>query len=169
MTTVVIDCKTGTIGADGQATSSFSNRSGDALKQTTHYYDDRVKVYKNNGIVFVAAGDADIINVQKNYFFRFGYLDHTVKGDYTIALIRRKGTHLHVDLHKSDESKTWWGGKKYKVSLQTTISDSAIITFGSGSNYAFAGMKMGMSVKEAIELAAKCDPYTNCNITIEEI
>lgn len=80
MTTVVIDCKTGTIGADGQTTSSFSSRNGDALKQTTHYYDDRVKVHKNNGVVFVAAGDADIISRQKNHFFSFGYLDHTEKG-----------------------------------------------------------------------------------------
>ena len=169
MTTVVIDCNTGIVGADGQTTSSFCNRLGESLSVTTHYYDNNVKVHWLGRVLFVAAGDAAIINDQKDHFMQKGYLSESIKGDYTIALVRRKGTHLHVDLHQSDEYKTWWGAKRYKVSLDTIISDNRIITFGSGGKYAYAGMKMGLSVKEAIELAAKCDAGTNCNINIEEI
>lgn len=44
------------------------------------------------------------------------------------------------------------------------VSDKSFITFGSGGNYAYAGLIAGMGVQDAVLLAAKCDPYTNDQI-----
>lgn len=169
MTTIVVDCKEGIIAADGQTTSYDCDRNGKPITHTTGYNDSKVKVRKCAFGVFAGAGNADAISNEYDHFSKHGCLRGKPSGDFTIVVARRKGSHIHVDIHSSDEYTTWYGVKKYKMSTTTQVSDRSIITFGSGGNYAYAGTKMGLSARDAIELASWCDPYTNCNITVEEI
>lgn len=164
MTTIVIDCKAGVVAADGQITSHSCNYKGEVISHTTGYKDARTKVYKTEYGVFAGAGDADAIDKEREHYNKYGYLSGKPTGEFTIALVRRKGTHLHVDIHLSDKYRNWMGKVSYKMTTRTVVCDTSYITLGSGGNYAYAGMKMGLSAQKAIELASQCDQYTNNNI-----
>lgn len=168
MTTVVIDCKTKQIAADSQTTSYNLTSNGSPITHTTTYVQN-IKVHRVDDVVFVAAGNRDAIQEELHHYKQKGYLSGNPQGEFIIALCRRKGSYLHVDIHKSDSTKTWWGKKCYKQTSETLLSDSAYITFGSGGKYAQAGMEMRLSAEQAVILASKCDPYTDDKVTMEQL
>lgn len=179
MTTIVIDCKGKVIASDMQTTSSCVS-NGDEVEHTQHYKHDTVKCYvipsdSGKNTYIAAAGDISAISDQLLCYKRNGHLDKYTDAAWSIAVVQRKGEFLHVDLHtsrKSGRKFDWWQLKyvdAYFVKTSSILSDCRVITFGSGGDYAYAGMMAGLSAEEAVKLAAKCDIYTNDIVDVVEV
>ena len=57
--------------------------------------------------------------------------------------------------------------KEYMGTSELFNDDCTLITFGSGGNYAYAGLQAGLSPEESVLLAAKCDRYTDDNVSVK--
>ncbi|UZS00884.1 proteasome [Pseudomonas phage vB_PsaM_M1] len=169
MTTIVIDFKRTQIASDSQTTSHMCDEYGGIVGHTQHYSHSTEKVTKVKGIYIAGAGDSDAIQREKRNYAANGSLTKKPSGEWTIAIVQAKGDFLHVDIHKSNVKKTWYGKKYYQVSTESYLRNHGSICFGSGGSYAYAGMMTGMCAKDAVLLAAKCDIYTDTNVQVSNI
>jgi predicted nucleic acid-binding Zn ribbon protein len=169
MTTIVIDCKRMQIAADSQTTSHMCDEYSGIVGHTQHYSRSTEKVTKVKGIYIAGAGDSDAIQREKRNYAANGSLMKKPCGEWTIAIVQAKGEFLHVDIHKSNMKKTWYGKKYYEVKTESYLRDYGSLCFGSGGSYAYAGMMTGMCAKDAVLLAAKCDIYTDTKVQVVNV
>lgn len=164
MTTVVIDFKNKKVVADKQATitkckSSFIMGTPELLDWTFDM-ESVSKVFRCGNTVVVGAGDLNEVNRQRVNWTNKRYVDKP-KADCTIAVVYNKGDGLLVDLYKA--VNTLFGYKWEKSLVQ---GNSTVITFGSGSNYAYGAFMGGLSAEESVVAASKCDKYTSCEYDV---
>lgn len=164
MTTVVINCETQEVATDSQSTGYYNDSSGREIIHTSRYLHNISKLMVHEDTVFVGAGSYKGIQREWEEYVRTGCLSIKPRGDFTIALIHRKGDHLHVDIHRCSKVKKWKFFTTFKMTTETIVSNSNYITFGSGGSYAFGALKAGADVRKAVEVASGCDPYTDCNV-----
>lgn len=165
MTTIIIDCKRKQVGSDSQATSYDISDKGEEYSQTQRYSHNTTKVHVDEDdrgkVIIAGTGNLNAIMYEVANYNSYGKFRNKPTGNWTIALVQGKGDAVHVDIHKSEEYKTFWGKKKYKVTTEHILSDTQYICLGSGSQYAYAAMMSGMCAYDAILLTAKCDIYTD--------
>lgn len=169
MTTIVIDFKRMQIAADSQTTSHMWDEYHGIVGHTQHYSHSTDKITKIKGVYIAGAGDSDAIKLEKRNYTLNGSLMKKPTGEWTIAIVQAKGDFLQVDIHKSNGKKTWYGRKYYEVSTESYLRNSCSLCFGSGGVYAYAGMITGMCAKDAVLLAAKCDPYTDTKVQVVNV
>jgi 20S proteasome alpha/beta subunit len=160
MTTIVIDFENCVIAADSRRTGTQVCQGGAGVLS----YNTVLKVHRIGDYVFTGAGSSNELERQLTMFKLNGSLDTKFKGECSIAIAHMKGDTMQVDLYESTPRRLWIG---FSVKSTVMLRRKGVMTLGSGSNYAFAGMVAGMTAEEAIVLASKCDPYTDANVTVE--
>ena len=165
MTTIVIDFQNKMIIADRQQTCTrLSGFTKTEIKEQTQYRDvDKIHTLRN-GYYATGAGDSDEIRRQIAHINCFGVIDPKVKSSCILAVVRDKGLGLSVDIYRYKKTKWTWFTGYGEFKLETIQKTNGILSFGSGSDYAFGAYMAGASPKEAVKVAAICDKYTGHEI-----
>lgn len=179
MTTVFIDFKEQTILADRQSTSTHYKPYEDLwdlakkrqLVPHSFSIESKDKIYSVEGddpCVLVGAGVSSEIERLKKFFNRHGYIDFPETEDVTMAVVRKKGKGLFVELYTGKSSKKWYRTKHY-WDVERLQGNTQVVTFGSGGDYAYGAYKAGASPVEAMRTASECDIYTSSDIDIKKL
>lgn len=130
--------------------------AGDTLAVTDEIATPCLKVFRSRGCLVGWAGDYYAGHIFLEWFDRNAKRKKRPAigdlGDFSALVLDPDGRIFTCDSHC--------------VLVQEPMDFYAI---GSGAAYAIAGMHLGLSAKEAVELAGRFDPFTGGNTTIERL
>ncbi|QHZ59843.1 peptidase HslV family [Alteromonas phage vB_AmeM_PT11-V22] len=168
MTTVIIDFKERKVLADKQTTQTFYKEVSPIrymlsdnipINEESFAIQSNDKIHRIGDVVLAGAGNrSEILRLVEHYEYK-GYIPPPKEEDVTIAVVRRKGEGLFVELYDAQKGKHFWNSPKWD--LQLIQGTDNFITFGSGGNYAYGAIKAGVPSEDAIRAASKCDKYTS--------
>ena len=163
MTTVLIDVSKGKIATDKQTT--WSSGEDSFMTQTT-----KIHPIKGKNLVFVGAGDTQILSELVEYYREHDVSPEYIKGhkDFTYALMEKfeDGT-ICVRTYTSKPYKSLFR-KRTKV-IQYGISYRGNISFGSGGSYALGAYEVSKDMVKAIKAAIRYDKGSGLGIDVYSI
>lgn len=184
MTTVIIDGKTKAIYTDTRQTQTTSGGTysflGFNLKHNKstqiHLIDDGVKChYISKEVGYITSTGCvylfnECVRLSKQHNeFTLPKL-HNGYSSTTILNVKLKDNgYLEVIKYVPKTQNGLFSSKHYWQNNWTLLSDTGIQFYGSGSDYAQGAYCAGISPKDAIIAASKCDHYTNANVQIYNI
>lgn len=178
MTTIVIDGTTQSVYTDSQATCTNTTTNAE------YYLDNTVKatyVTNEHNEVIAGSGNHDLNQTCRVMSHDVGHLvlpRYTKdQSDTTIAhVVKVSDDVLQVNIYKptvksSNWLVTFFTGKydKWKQDSLTDLGEGQVITFGSGSHYAYGSIKTQQQANKdgvvdidlVFKVTSECDTYTN--------
>lgn len=171
MTTILIDFKTKKIVADRQTTCTdlqydlFSQTYKELHGQVSYKLSNKIHKVAE-GVYLVGAGNKGEVIRQAEHYRKYGTADIKAKDNCTLAVVRVKGEGLFADTYTYQKNKWKKGGTLIHKVVQGA---SSIVTFGSGSNYAYGAFMAGCSAEDSVRAASRCDQYTSYEIDVVEL
>ena len=163
MTTVLIDISKGKIATDKQTT--WLNEDDSYIRITT-----KIKPIKSKNLVFVGAGDTQILEELAEYYKEHDVSPKYIKGhkEFTYALMEKfeDGT-ICVRTYIAKPYNSFFR-KRTKV-IQEGISYKGNISFGSGGAYALGAYEVSKDMVKAIKAAIRYDKHSGLGIDVYSI